>query len=208
MSGAVAEPVAVHRPVSAEDAARADFYALLARLFLAPPDGALLRHLAEAPSLPPEGDAALGAAWRDLVDASSVMDPQAALEEYDLLFAGLGKPRVALYAGAHVGASAVDHPRVRIRADLAALGLAPRSNEPEDHLARLFEAMRVLAAGGAGRAPASVAEQRAFFDAHVKAAAGSLFTKVGATPEANYYRTVAAFGGAFLALEIASFQLE
>ena len=48
--------------------------------------------------------------------------------------------------------SAVDHPRVRIRDDLAALGLArPRTGaEPEDHFAGLFDVMRVLVAGGAG----------------------------------------------------------
>ena len=42
---AVASPVALHRPLAPEEAARADFYALLGRLFIAPPDGALLTRL-------------------------------------------------------------------------------------------------------------------------------------------------------------------
>ena len=37
---ALAAPVALHRSLPAEEAARGDFYALLARLFLAPPDAA------------------------------------------------------------------------------------------------------------------------------------------------------------------------
>ena len=39
---AVASPVALHRPLPPEEAARADFYALLGRLFAAPPDANLV----------------------------------------------------------------------------------------------------------------------------------------------------------------------
>src|SRR6185436_795782 len=159
MGAAVAVPVTVQRPLAPEDAARADFYALLSRLLAAPPDGPLLRNLADAPAL--QGDADLAKAWDHLTRASSAIDADAAGEEFDLLFAGVGKGLVSLYAGFYAGASAVDHPRVRIQHDLAALGLALRadSTEPEDHLSGLFEAMRVLIAGGAGRGPASIDEQ-------------------------------------------------
>nr|MDQ3028322.1 molecular chaperone [Pseudomonadota bacterium] len=44
----MAAPVAVHRSLPPEEAARADFYALLARLFHAPPDAALLASLGAA----------------------------------------------------------------------------------------------------------------------------------------------------------------
>jgi len=43
--------VAPSPSLAPEDAARADFYALLARLFAAPPDAALLAAIATAPSL-------------------------------------------------------------------------------------------------------------------------------------------------------------
>jgi len=144
---AATAPVAVHRALPAEEAARAHFYALLARLVVAPPDGALLHAIAQAEPLAGPGE--LASAWQALVDASSVMDADAAAEEHEALFATLGKADVPLYAGYYSGATAVDHPRVRIRADLVALGLAPRpdSTEPEDHLGGLFEAMRVLIAG-------------------------------------------------------------
>ena len=138
---ALAAPIALHRSLPAEEAARGDFYALLARLFLAPPDAAFLRNLASAPLI--EGRGALGDAWQALVEASSAMDADAAAEEYEALFAGVGKARVSLYAGHYSGAAAIDHPRVRIQADLAALGLGRHDSvtEPEDHFAGLFEAM-------------------------------------------------------------------
>ncbi len=205
---ALAAPIALHRPLPAEEAARGDFYALLARFFVAPPDAAFLRNLASAPLV--EGPGALGDAWRALVEASSAMDADAAAEEYEALFAGVGKARVSLYAGHYSGAAAIDHPRVRIQADLAVLGLGRHDSvtEPEDHFAGLFEAMRVLVAGGAGRSPATLAEQRRFFEAHVEPGGARFCAAVCRVAESNYYRTVGAFAAAFLALESESFQLD
>lgn len=206
---AVATPVTVHRPLAAEEAARADFYALLSRLFQSPPDGALLQSLAAASPIAAEGDRRLATAWQDLVDASGAMDSEAASDEYDALYGGVGKSAVSLYAGFYAGAAAIDHPRVRIRADLAGLGLAPgEATEPEDHFAALFDAMRVLVAGGAGRGPATVQEQRRFFEAHLAPAFGGLLKATSAAAGANYYRKVAALAAAFLAIESESFQLD
>lgn len=207
---AVAAPVALQRMLPPEEAARGDFYALLARLFRDAPDGPLLAALAASPALPAEGNAGLARAWAALTAASSAMDPEAALDEYESLFVGVGKSEVSLYAGYYSGAPAIDHPRVRLQKDLAGLGLARRQevNEPEDHFAGLFEVMRILAAGGAGRQPAPLAEQKRFFEAHVKPAAFAFAEAVSRSPKANYYRTVAAFATAFLSLESDSFQLD
>jgi TorA maturation chaperone TorD len=206
---AVAAPVKVHRPLSAEDAARANVYALLARLLTGGPDEALLGNLADAEPLGGEADPALAAAWQALVEASSGADADAVAEEYEELFIGVGKARISIYAGFHGGAPAVDHPRVRIQADLAALGLArTTSTEPEDHYAIVFETMRVLAGGGAGREPAGIAEQKRFFDRHVAPGAARFFAVVTADAKANYYRRVAALGAAFVALETGSFELD
>ncbi len=207
---AAAAPVAMHRALSAEEVARGDYYALLARLFHSAPDAALLASLASAPELPREGDAALARAWRDLTDASSAMDADAAAEEYELLFVGMGKSPVSIYAGFYSGAPSIDHPRVRIQKDLAGLGLERREglSEPEDHFAGLLDVMRVLVAGGAGRSPAAIAEQRRFFEAYLAPSLGKFFAALGRAPLANYYRKVAAFGAAFLALESESFLLD
>lgn len=207
---AVASQVALHRALPPEEAARGDFYALLARLLHNAPDAALLRSLAAAPPIPSQGDGALSKAWHELTEASSAMDEDAASDEYGALFAGVGSAAVSIYAGHYSGAAAVDHPRVRIQADLAALGLGRRENvsEPEDHFAGLLDAMRVLAAGGAGREPSPVPEQRRFFEGHLKPAAPRFFAALAVATQANYYRKVAAFGAAFIALEIESFLLD
>jgi TorA maturation chaperone TorD len=205
-----AAPVTLQRALPPEEAARGDFYALLARLLHAAPDGPLLANLASAPSIPIEGDAALAKAWRDLVDASSVMDAEAAADEFEALFYGVGKAAVSVYAGFYGGAPAADHPRVRIQADMAALGLARReaASEPEDHYAGLLDVMRVLVAGGAGRSPAALAEQKRFFDSHLRPGAARFFRELGQSAHANYYRQVAAVGAAFIALESESFLLD
>jgi TorA maturation chaperone TorD len=202
-------PVAIHRAAVPEEAARADFYALLARMLAAPPDAALLAQLAAAEPIP-DGDPDLVRAWHGLTQASSAMDPDAAAAEHEALFAGIGKCEVSVYAGFYGGAPSIDHPRVRIQADLAALGLGRRSDltEPEDHYAGLFEVMRVLVAGGAGRSPATVAEQRGFYETHLKPGVARFFAALATAQHANYYRHVAAVGRAFTALETESFQLD
>ena len=207
---AAAASVPLVRALPPEEAARGDFYALLARLLHSPPDDALLAGIAAAQALPDDGDAALREAWRDLVDASSVMDAEAAAEEYEVLFVGVGAAEVSLYAGFYNGAPAADHPRVRIQADLAALGLGRNSAavEPEDHYAGLLDVMRVLVAGGAGRSPGSIEAQERFFRDYLGAGLPKLFRAVGQSPRANYYRKVAGFGAAFAALETESFTLD
>lgn len=205
---ALATPVALHRTLPPEEAARGDFYALFARLLHSGPDSALLRSIAGADPVP--GTSALSAAWRDLVDASSAMDADAAQEEFEALFVGVGKAEVSLYAGFYTGAPAIDHPRVRIQADLAAFGLARREDapEPEDHFAGLMDAMRVLVAGGAGRAPATLADQRKFYEAHIGPGIARFFEALARSKKANYYRKVAALGTAYFALETESFSLD
>src|SRR3982751_3242734 len=103
---AVASAVQVQRPLPPEEAARGDLYALLARLLVAPPDDALLANLAAAN--PIDGNSALGRAWQGLVDASKAMDADAAAEEYEALFVGMGKSPVSIYAASYAGAAAAD----------------------------------------------------------------------------------------------------
>ena len=82
MTAQAAIPVeTIRRAPAAEDAARGDFYALLARLLHSAPDQGLLAAIAAADAIPPEGDPALAKAWQGLVEASSVMDADAAQEE-------------------------------------------------------------------------------------------------------------------------------
>jgi TorA maturation chaperone TorD len=205
---AMLSATSIPRALAAEEAARADFYALLARLLHDAPDAALLENVAAAAPLPGEGD--LARTWRALIDASSAMDAEAAREEFEKLFVGVGKSQVSPYAGFYAGAPAIAHPRIRIQADLAAVGLAHRTDaaEPEDHLAGLFDAMRLLIAGRGSRHPAPLATQRAFYEAHIAPAVGAFFATLARAKDANYYARLAAFGAAFFALETESFSLD
>ena len=81
-------------PLEPEDQARADFYALLARLYAAAPDAPLLAAIAAAGPL--GGDAGaedvegIAAAWDSLRVASAQADPAAVAVEYQALFIGVG----------------------------------------------------------------------------------------------------------------------
>jgi TorA maturation chaperone TorD len=208
--------ISVQRPLPPEDQARSEFYALLARLFADAPDGSLLAAIAAAPSLAPsshEGDGGpgdgLAQAWGALKSASAVMEPEAARDEYQTLFVGVGRSEVSLYASHYLGPQS-GRPLAQIRGTLAELGLARRadSSEYEDHLAVVLETMRMLVAGDSGRRPASIAEQQAFFERHVGSWVSACCDAISANSVANYYRRVAQFADRFLALERDSFAVE
>src|SRR5437016_10456718 len=80
-----------------EEVARANFYGLLARLFYAPPDAALLEAIAGADEIEAE-DGGIAAAWQGLARAAAGADPEAVRDEYDSVFVGTGKAHVPLYA--------------------------------------------------------------------------------------------------------------
>ncbi len=199
-----------------EDQARADFYALLTRLFRGPPDAALLCAIAAAPPLAPSPSAegnddmgvALAAAWNALRSASATVDVDAAREEYQTLFVGVGRSEVSLYASHYVGPQS-GRPLAEIRATLADLGLArrPAESEFEDHLALVLETMRMLVAGDPERPPAGISEQRRFFDRHVLPWASKCCGAIEDSSVANYYRHVAQFSRCFVGIEEASFTI-
>lgn len=204
--------VAPRCQVAAEDEGRANFYALLARLFGDAPSATLLRAIAAADELPvAEGSGqALAESWRLLLAASAVMEAEAAASEYQDLFIGVGKSQVSLFASAYVsraGGSAL----VNVRAALARLGLSRQEgiNLYEDHLSCVLETMRVLIVGAPGvEFTYTFAQQREFFAAHISPWAASCCTAICNCSLANYYRRVAELTQAFLAIEHDSFVLE
>jgi TorA maturation chaperone TorD len=208
-------PVRIHHRLEPEDQARADFYAILARLFAAAPDAALLGGIGSAPALAPstrmvESDAdGLSGAWDALRAASAAMDPEAAGDEYQALFVGVGRSEVSLYASHYLGPQS-GRPLAELRSTLAGLGLArrPESSEFEDHLALVLETMRMLVAGDGDRRPASIEVQRGFCERHVFPWIFDCCAAISAISVANYYRRVAEFTHCFAALERDSFAVE
>lgn len=211
--------ISVRRPLPPEDEARGEFYALLARLFSDAPDASLLAAIAGAPSLAPPAsagddshagpDGSLASAWDALRAASAAMDPEAARDEYQTLFIGVGRSEVSLYASHYLGPQS-GRPLAELRTTLANLGLGrhPESSEFEDHLGVVLEIMRMLVAGDAERRPAAIAQQESFFERHVAPWAFDCCAAIAANSVANYYRRVAQFTDCFLALERDSFAVE
>jgi TorA maturation chaperone TorD len=207
----VAAPLPLPLPLSPEDQARSDLYALAARLLLAPPDAALLAGLAAAdPILAEGGDHVLSDAWEKLVLAASVMDADAVAEEFDLLFISSGTPAINPYGSLYLSGFMHDTPLAELRADLAVFGIGRvrGAGESEDHLGVLCETMRVLIAGGPGIPRQPLARQKAFFEARIAPWYARCLNDIKNAGGANFYRLIAAFVAALLAIEAEAFAVE
>jgi TorA maturation chaperone TorD len=199
--------------LSDEDQARADFYALIARLMLAPPDAALLAALAEAEPISADGlDEAgrtLEDAWLKVTQAASVMDAAAVSDEFTELFISTGNPLLNPYGSFYLAGHLNDFPLAELRQDLGRLRIARARGvgEFEDHLAALCETMRVLIAGAPGIARQPLAEQKHMFAAHIQPWYAACLADIASAGPANFYRVVADFAAAFLGVEALAFAM-
>ena len=187
-----------------EEGARANFYGLLARLFYAPPDAALLQAIARADEIDAE-EGGVARAWRDLARTAAGADPDAVREEYETAFVGTGKAPVTLYACAYSIRYTNEVPLAELRTDLAALGLARRSGatEPEDHIAALCETMRHLIA----EQRTELADQQRFFSRWIRPAMEPLCNAIVDSEITYFYESVARFAKTFFELELAAFEM-
>ena len=187
-----------------EDMARANFYGLLARLFYAPPDAALLEGLAAADELAAD-EGVMGDAWQALVKAAADADIEAVREAYESAFIGTGKAPVTLYTTAYTLRYSNDMPLVALRADLATLGLARHesSHEPEDHIAALCDAMRHLITTQKLELP----QQSRFFNRWIAPAAQPLCDAIARQRSSTFYEYVAGFAKAFFEVERSAFEM-
>ena len=211
MSQPEIQAMSLPNPLAPEDQARADYYALLSRLYADAPDAALLRAIAKAgeiSAIQSVGES-FARTWSTLGAASAAMDPAAATEEYQELFVGVGQSAVSLHASAYTPGSG-KNALVEIRGALSRLGLGRQSDVSvyEDHLAAVCETMRVLIAGAPGIQPFSLVQQREFFGLHVGPWVFACCAAIKACPIANYYRRVAEFTDSFMAIERDSFAIE
>ena len=202
------KPLAFASPDDGEELARAEVYGLLSQLFYAPPGEPLYRQFQVAVTVAPVAGGFLETHWQELVAAARRIDRAQIGREFDLLFQGIGKPEVFLYASYHVAGKLNDKPLVELRDDLRALGLERAESvvETEDHIASLCEVMRYLIAGEDGGA-SHLAAQRRFFDHHLRGWVASLCDGIEAQPAADFYRALARFARDFFAVESQAFDL-
>jgi TorA maturation chaperone TorD len=183
-----------------EEEARANFYGLLARLFYAPPDVALLKAIA-ADKL----DGELGVPWEDLADAARKADPELVREEYETAFIGTGKAPVTLYTTAYAIRYSNEVPLAELRGELARLGLARRekAREPEDHIAALCDIMRHLVA----KQQNDLDEQSRFFNRWIRPTVEPLCSAIERSDKTDFYKHVARFAKSFFSAEQTAFEM-
>jgi TorA maturation chaperone TorD len=194
-------------PLSEEEAARANFYALIGRLFYAAPDAGLLAALcsSDGNAGAADGGGPLVEAWASLLDACRSAHTEMLEAEYAALFISAGKSLVSPYVSGYASGMAADKQLVRLRQQLEAWGLARRDAvfEIEDHIAGLCDVMRFLI-----ECNQPVADQKQFFEEFVQPGALRLCDAVEAAEPAVFYKNVASFMRAFFALEKSAFDME
>jgi TorA maturation chaperone TorD len=191
-----------------EELARAELYGLLAQLWIAPPDDALLQQFKVAVTQAPEAGGVLEAPWQALVAAMRSTTSAEAAAEYDALFGGVGKPEVFLYGSYYLSGFLNERPLALLRDELQRLGLArdEARAETEDHIAYLFEVMRYLIAGD-DVAVCNLEQQRRFFRAQLQPWVAQLCDAVDAHPRAKTWRAVSEMTRQFVAVETQAFDL-
>ena len=191
-----------------EELARAELYGLLAQLWLAPPDDALLRQFRVAVTEAPQAGAHLELPWGELVSAMRAASVASAQAEFDALFQGVGKPELIAYGSFYLSGYLNEQPLAQLRHDLAALGLARDGErlETEDHVAYVLEVMRYLIAGD-DLAVCNLEQQRRFFRAHLQPWLERLCDAVQAHPRAVVWAALAGLTRAFMQIETQAFDL-
>lgn len=208
MSGS--QPLQFVPTLPPEEAARAGYYRLIARLFYAAPDEHLIAELVHAPDAGNEVEndpqaMALASSWRAMVEACRTAFPAALESEHMELFIGTGKAQVTPYLSHYVLRHANDNPLVELRAQLADWGIARREGVPEyeDHVANVCEAMRFAIAVQ----QRTLEEQKMFFDRFLYRGVVAFCDAVSASKQARFYPLVARFARAYLDIEKSAFEM-
>lgn len=184
------------------DQLRAAEYGLLSLLLGKAADAETLARVATL-----KGDMSdLGMAHVELATAASATDDGAVSKEYFNLFIGVGRGDLLPYASYYLTGFLHERPLARVREDFDRLGIerAGPSREPEDHIAILLEVMSGLALG---EFEADFAEQKKFFERHIKPWAARMFADLEMSQSAKFYRAVGRVGRVFIELESEAFAL-
>ena len=199
-----ARPVDFVRSLPPEEAARANLYGVIARLFYAPPDEQLIAELQLAGSDPADRSP-LVATWRAMIEACRTAFPATLRDEHTALFVGTGKSQVTPYLSHYMLRHSSDNPLVDLRQLLDSWGVARRAGVPEyeDHIAAVCETMR-FAIAVQQRSPV---EQKILFERFLYRGASAFCSAVNASKDARFYQLVAKFAQAFLDVEKTAFEM-
>jgi TorA maturation chaperone TorD len=198
------QPVQFVRTLAPEDQARANFYALLSRLFYAPADAGLLAALGSADELDAE-DETLARQWRELCEAAARADVETLRDEFETTFIGTGRAPITLYVSAYSIKYTNEVPLAELRGELAKLGLARRSDagEPEDHIAALCDVMRHLIA----EQQSDLSTQKRFFERWIRPSFVSLCDAIERGSLGAFHKAIGRLAKTFFSLEQSAFEM-
>ena len=189
--------------VCEEDLARAEWYGLVSRLFVAPLDAAALARLGACAI---DTGSELGRAFGDLVAAARSANPADVQSEFDTLFLSVGRSEMLPYASFHLAGFLHERPLVDLRQWLAQAGLArsEQASLTEDHLACLADTMRLLILSDEPQL-ASLDAQRALFSRYIGPWVERFGEALDGASGAHFYRSVGRLLRVFTAIERQAF---
>ena len=199
MEAAKAEQAAAAEPDDM-DRLRAAEYGLLALLLFKAPTAAVLGEVSNL-----KGDASpLGLAHLALAEAARDTTLEAANRQFFDLFVGLGRGELLPYASYYLTGFLHERPLAEVRADFIRFGIVreDESKEPEDHIALLFDVMAGLALGSFGD---GYADEKTFFETHLKPWAARFFADLETIEGRPLYATIGRVGRLFMDIETEAF---
>lgn len=187
-----------------EDALRVHLYRLIAHYLSAPPtkDDLELAAGLSASKGTPLGDAIIA-----LAEAAGSTTAAQEADAYQTLFIGLGRGVFIPFGSYYLTGFLHEKPLARLRADMAALGIARSDDvsEPEDHIASVLEMVAGLIGGDFG--DNSIETQRRFFEAHVGSWAAHFFRDLSVDDTSAFYAALGVLGLRFVEIEERAFRL-
>ena len=195
----------IDNPIDEDQQYRASAYSLIAALLRSAPDQEMLDRLdGLSQETTADGDDLL-LAMSTLALSAKIHTPMAIDEEFHNLFIGLGKGEVVPYGSWYLTGFLMEKPLSDLRDDLARLGYERNTSvvEPEDHIAALCEVVSLMIAEGT-----EISVQNSFFQSHMVNWADQFFGDLSKAKSAVFYKAVARFGAAFIALENEYFSMQ
>ena len=154
-------------------------------------------------------DTPLGAAIAALSRVAAGQSEVTVRDEYQALFIGVGRGELLPYASYYLTGFLNEKPLAKLRNDMADLGVtrSAEMSEPEDHAASVLEIMAGLI-DGRFATPATIAQQKEFFDAHVGSWMDVFFRDLAGASSSVLYAALAEVGSRFLEIETAAFRMD
>lgn len=190
--------------VASEDRLRADLYNFLGLMLSGPPDQLLLDQCADL-----SGDESeLGKAISGLSRVAKASKPRKVESEFNALFVGLGRGELLPYASYYLTGFLNEKPLATLRSDMAVRTMtrAPNVYEPEDNIASLMEMMAGMIVGRFG-APATLDDQKTFFNKHIAPWAGHFYSDLEAAKNSILYASIGNVGREFMDIEREAFRM-